>query len=823
MNTSTRSVPDTRREIANFVVEHADELSDVPGVKEYVEVHDRLTKQIAEAKDRQKRLVTAKREYEPLEQRVDKCRRALKDGEAELARLHRPLGEAAFKALLAGDINEQPIFADRLAVHKRVQVLQQECDGLSPGSDAGFVQQTKATAQQLAIKGKIKLEELKFGGLHTKIGREIVEGELDESIRCSTTAQILSQIKEQRDRIAKKSAKLKEATTALTASGKRLSAAVGLASIGSSRDLAAAEKLCVKNVKQHESNLEVAIRGLVDALQQVDANVLPTPLATLLSRLVNARDLHFVGRAEGFRRKGVETAASAKKYWSGLDTRTRSVVSVVAILAAVVALLFWHQVNRSTSPTRDPIASLRHNGADESRAMTTIPRTHGDEAHGGFLSNTSDSNLHAVGSQAALKRFEALVESVIAAPYLPINVSVTLADEIRSGVAIAKTSYEGSGEVFALELLGMGDVDVASNTKRLAKEELESGDQQAFMGSAARLYSLSVFYSQESAAEENWIANYASGSGHAPEVLLRKYRQFKQRKASQFREAYREVAEMGLAALAAQQLSGDDDQVQPPTVLASATTPDAAVVKKHMTPAQLKLGDPVVNSVAVMLVPIPAGEFIIGRSESDRFASSGESPQHPVKITRPFYLSVFEVTQEQYERVMGSRPWQGKWRVQTGPENPAVYVTWNDAAEFCRKLSEQENMEYRLPTEAQWEYACRAGTTTSYSFGDYPSKLGQFAWHSTQIEAQRVGQKLPNSWGLYDMHGNVWEWCFDLYGDYENRSVNDPSGPRSGLQRVLRGGSFNSLPTICRSAYRNHWVPNTRTNDIGFRLSRTYP
>jgi hypothetical protein len=129
-----------------------------------------------------------------------------------------------------------------------------------------------------------------------------------------------------------------------------------------------------------------------------------------------------------------------------------------------------------------------------------------------------------------------------------------------------------------------------------------------------------------------------------------------------------------------------------------------------------------------------------------------EKPQHLVTITKPYYLSAFEVTQQQYEKVMGLRPWQGKDYVQAGPNNPATYVSYNDAVEFCRKLSKQKGVEYRLPTEAEWEYACRAGTTTVFSFGDDAAKLGEYAWYSKsgkndgEMDAHRVGQKLPNPW-----------------------------------------------------------------------------
>ena len=219
-------------------------------------------------------------------------------------------------------------------------------------------------------------------------------------------------------------------------------------------------------------------------------------------------------------------------------------------------------------------------------------------------------------------------------------------------------------------------------------------------------------------------------------------------------------------------------------------------IKKHMTPAQLVIGEPIVNSIGMKLALLPAGEFQMGSPDSDSDARRQEKPQHLVKITKPFYLSVYEVTQQQYEKVMGVRPWERKtlgedvkW-AQEGPDYAANYVSSNDAVEFCRKLSEQEGVEYRLPTEAQWEYACRAGTTTVFSFGDDVSKLGQHAWYKNntldlnKTYAHRVGQKLPNPWGLYDMHGNVWEWCQDWFASYgSEKAVSDPLGPAQGRAR----------------------------------------
>ena len=155
-------------------------------------------------------------------------------------------------------------------------------------------------------------------------------------------------------------------------------------------------------------------------------------------------------------------------------------------------------------------------------------------------------------------------------------------------------------------------------------------------------------------------------------------------------------------------------------------------------------------------------------------------------------------------------------------------MSWNDAVEFCRKLSEQEGVEYHLPTEAQWEYACRAGTTTAFSFGDDESKLGQHAWYKKnswdigEKYTHRVGLKLPNPWSLYDMHGNVQEWCQDWIAPYSRESLNDPVGPAQGERRALRGGSFGSQSSYVRSAARYAFQPAGQGTNNGFRVARTY-
>ena len=170
------------------------------------------------------------------------------------------------------------------------------------------------------------------------------------------------------------------------------------------------------------------------------------------------------------------------------------------------------------------------------------------------------------------------------------------------------------------------------------------------------------------------------------------------------------------------------------------------------------------------------------------------------------------VTQGQWKQIMGTEPWKGQSYVMEGDDYPAVYVSWYDAVEFCKKLSDIEGKAYRLPTEAEWEYACRAGATTAYYFGDNATELDKYAWFDENAwcagekYAHRVAQKSPNQFGLYDMHGNVWEWCDDLSGE----------GPE---YRVLRGGSWNSSSVDCSAWCRDYDAPGNRFSNVGFRLA----
>jgi formylglycine-generating enzyme required for sulfatase activity len=224
-----------------------------------------------------------------------------------------------------------------------------------------------------------------------------------------------------------------------------------------------------------------------------------------------------------------------------------------------------------------------------------------------------------------------------------------------------------------------------------------------------------------------------------------------------------------------------------------------------------------VNSIGMEFVLIPAGTFMMGSEGNE----SDERPVHRVTISRPFYLGKYEVTQAQWQAVMGSNPsfFRGN------PTLPVESVWWTDVREFIRRLNAMERgNKYRLPTEAEWEYAARAGTSTAYSFGNDPKRLGEYAWYKNNSggKTHPVGQLKPNAWGLYDIHGNVWEWVRDWYGRYPSAPVTDPRGPSSGTHRMRRGCGWNNAAPLCRTANR-YSVPGYRDDFLGFRLVRTAP
>ena len=213
-------------------------------------------------------------------------------------------------------------------------------------------------------------------------------------------------------------------------------------------------------------------------------------------------------------------------------------------------------------------------------------------------------------------------------------------------------------------------------------------------------------------------------------------------------------------------------------------------------------GDVVTNSIGMKLVWIPPGEFMMGSDNG----SSNEKPVHRVKISKGFWMGQTEVTQDQYRAVTGDNPSAFK-----KDNSPVDSVKWDDAMEFCRKLSQKEGLTYTLPTEAQWEYACRAGTKTRFSFGDSDSELENYAWYRGNTQGTHpVGQKKPNAFSLYDMHGNLFEWCSDWYDSdyYKNSPVVDPTGPSSGGYRVVRGGTWRGHARGCQSSFRGRLEPD---------------
>jgi formylglycine-generating enzyme required for sulfatase activity len=286
----------------------------------------------------------------------------------------------------------------------------------------------------------------------------------------------------------------------------------------------------------------------------------------------------------------------------------------------------------------------------------------------------------------------------------------------------------------------------------------------------------------------------------------------------------------------------------------------AATAAIAARPASKPYGPParevkaVVNSLGMLLIRVPAGEFLMGSPDSDPAARPDEKAQHLVRLTKSFYLGAHEVTVGQFRAFVEATGYRtkaeldgkggaifdmkrkkvikgvnlnwrkpGYWRPQADDE-PVVQVAWNDAIAFCDWLSEREGIDYRLATEAEWEYACRAGSSGRWCCGDDPAPLGDYAWtrDNAGFVTHAVGTKRPNVFGLYDMHGNVWEWCQDRYAfPYLPGPDENPKGPSEGNERVVRGGSWD-LPEVerTRSAERRHHPSGYRYYTIGVRVRR---
>ncbi len=231
------------------------------------------------------------------------------------------------------------------------------------------------------------------------------------------------------------------------------------------------------------------------------------------------------------------------------------------------------------------------------------------------------------------------------------------------------------------------------------------------------------------------------------------------------------------------------------------------------------------DGVTMKLVKIPAGRFTMSSPESETGRLACEGKQRIVTISKPFYIGVTEVTQRQWRAVMATEPWSGRDSAKSDPNNAASYVSKRDIEAFCGRLSKKTSRKITLPTEAQWEYACRAGTGSAFCFGDDPSRLGDFAWFGldkkgSEAFAHPVGKKKPNAWGLYDMHGNVYEWCLDPYDEdsYTKAGNTDPICPGPDGLHVVRGGSFTETGSSCRSSNRNKCKRLDRKCGLGFRI-----
>ena len=263
----------------------------------------------------------------------------------------------------------------------------------------------------------------------------------------------------------------------------------------------------------------------------------------------------------------------------------------------------------------------------------------------------------------------------------------------------------------------------------------------------------------------------------------------------------------------------------------TAKIPAWAKVSKEQIAEAKKLGIPVAfaNSAGVKFVLVPAGEFMMGSGDDEVGRYKVEGPQRKVKITKAFYMAIHQLTQGQWKAVMGTTPWKGKGKAHAkdGPDYAVNHVCFNDVMDFCAKLGKKEGRTYRLPTEAQWEYACRAGTTTMYFYGDDPGgkKLKEYAWYlengwdKKELQhVHKVGVYKPNGWGIYDMLGNVWELCMDaMYPNYEG-APSDERARTGNDNRALRGGGLRSTDRRCRVASRHAYHRTHSSYYVGCRI-----
>jgi formylglycine-generating enzyme required for sulfatase activity len=259
-------------------------------------------------------------------------------------------------------------------------------------------------------------------------------------------------------------------------------------------------------------------------------------------------------------------------------------------------------------------------------------------------------------------------------------------------------------------------------------------------------------------------------------------------------------------------------------------------------PRHVKAGPVVDNTLGMKLALIPAGEFVMGSPPGEQGRKPDEGPQHRVRITKPFWMGAHEITYGNFRAFVkatayntpgAGRPWENPGRWVPQDDDPVVNVSWDDADAFCKWLSRKEDRTYRLPTEAEWEYACRAGTVTAFHYGNSLSAQqanfnGQAPYKAPpgpfRNRGVKVGSFAPNAFGLYDMHGNVWEWCLDRYDPayYRNSPVDDPLGPPVGTTHPLRSGGYWRTASDCRAANREAYAASARFDNTGFRIVREH-
>ncbi|WP_089722071.1 SUMF1/EgtB/PvdO family nonheme iron enzyme [Candidatus Entotheonella palauensis] len=414
----------------------------------------------------------------------------------------------------------------------------------------------------------------------------------------------------------------------------------------------------------------------------------------------------------------------------------------------------------------------------------------------------------------ALERHEAGDASVIPVILRPCLWEETSLAKLQAYPKNLKPITTWQNEDEALLNVAEGIRDAAAT--RLDKRRLQSESQAQYMRKLEEAYADGVITLIERMTLDHLKEDLALSDEVAAEMeeAVARPQAEKQKKLRRYEEVLRVTIEQESYPL------GEELQAELATYRESQglTRQDIEAIESRLlaeavTTKQLK---PIfTNRIGITFVFIPAGEFTMGSTNSDPHARDGEKPDHRVVISEPFYLAQHPVTQAQWQAIMGTNP-----SVSQDANCPVENVSWEDAQAFLQKLNELEGgNHYRLPTEAQWEYACRATSNTAYAFGDDGALLGDYAWYRDNAgdKPHPVGQKKPNAWNLYDMHGNVREWVQDRRGSYSSDAVTDPTGPPTGVGRCFRGGSYKEARQDLRSAHRLSALPGYTASDIGFR------